>query len=355
MLSVDSITVRFVGTTQPVLDDFSLSVADGETVALLGPSGCGKTTVLRSIAGLHPIERGTISLGGENVTDVATHRRGLGLMFQEHALFPHLRVAGNVEFGLRMQGLAPEARRARVHEVLDLVGLTGHADRPVDALSGGERQRVALARAIAPAPRLLMLDEPLGSLDRALRDRLVSELQAIFAELDLSVLYVTHDQSEAMALADRMIVMNAGRAVQQGPPVEIWTRPADAFVARFLGLTNVIGVEVRNGIATTPWGLTIPIAGREGRTDIVIRSDAIGVRPAVPPGGGIPATVIGHTFAGDRIRLRLRIDARDTARSPGTAEMVELEATVDRQAPIVDAGSSVAILIHPDGVIRLDR
>ena len=242
-LAVEDVSVRFSGADDPALDDVTLDVAAGEVVALLGPSGCGKTTLLRVVAGLLEADGGRVVLDGRDLTGVPAHRRGVGLMFQDYALFPHLDVGGNAEFGLRMAGMASDARRARVAEVLELVGLAGWERRSVGPLSGGERQRVALARALAPAPRLLLLDEPLGALDRTLRDRLVPELGELFRAIGVSVVHVTHDQGEALALADRVVVMDRGRVVQEGTPAEVWARPASGFVAQFLGFANVIDTE----------------------------------------------------------------------------------------------------------------
>ena len=242
-LAVEDVSVRFAGADGPALDAVTLDVASGEVVALLGPSGCGKTTLLRVVAGLLESAGGRVVLDGRDLTGVPAHRRGVGLMFQDYALFPHLDVGGNAEFGLRMAGMAPDARRARVAEVLELVGLSGWERRSVGPLSGGERQRVALARALAPAPRLLLLDEPLGALDRTLRDRLVPELGELFRAVGVSVVHVTHDQAEALALADRVVVMDRGRVLQVGTPAEVWARPASAFVARFLGFANVLDTE----------------------------------------------------------------------------------------------------------------
>ncbi|MGZ4718453.1 MAG: ABC transporter ATP-binding protein, partial [Acidimicrobiales bacterium] len=234
MLEVRGLTVVYEGADRPAVDGLDLDVGPGEVVAVLGPSGCGKSTLLRAVAGLVPVERGTIALAGRDLAGVATHERGVGLMFQDYALFPHRDVGDNVAFGLRMRGVSRRERDQRVAELLELVGLPGAERRPVAALSGGERQRVALARAVAPAPSLLMLDEPLGALDRALRDRLVIELGELFGVIGVAVLYVTHDQGEALGLAHRVVVMDRGRVVQQGPPADVWARPASAFVARFL-------------------------------------------------------------------------------------------------------------------------
>jgi thiamine transport system ATP-binding protein len=216
-----------------------LEVAEGSTVAVLGPSGSGKSTLLRSIAGLQELDEGTVTLDSRSLEGVPAHRRGIGLMFQDDALFPHRDVAANVGFGLRMQKVARTEREARVRELLALVGLEGRERRRVSTLSGGERKRVALARALAPAPRLLLLDEPLGALDRPLHDRLVTELRALFAEIGQAALYVTHDVAEAFAVGALVAVMRDGRIVQVATPELLWAAPADAWVARFIGLQNV--------------------------------------------------------------------------------------------------------------------
>lgn len=224
---------------QVAVDGVSLAVPSGTTTAIIGPSGSGKSTLLRAIAGLEPPTRGTVSILGVDRTSAPTNRRRLGLMFQDHALFPHLDVAGNVAFGLEMQGLERGAVRRRTDEVLELVGLAGFGARSVEALSGGEAQRVALARSLAPSPKLLMLDEPLGSLDRVLREDLVGELRLLFSQLDLTVVHVTHDQQEAFSLADELVVMKDGRIEQSGAPADVWRRPSTVFVAEFLGHPNI--------------------------------------------------------------------------------------------------------------------
>ncbi len=238
LLEVRDIHISFEGTQ--VLHGVSFEVEAGEIVCLLGPSGCGKTTLMRVIAGLETADWGQVLLDGQVIDHLPAHKRGFGLMFQEYALFPHKNVYENVVFGLRMAGWGPERARQRVAEVLQLVGLAGFEERDVTGLSGGERQRVALARSLAPEPRLLMLDEPLGALDRILRDRLMVELRHILKNVGLTSLYVTHDQEEAFALADRVLIMQDGQIVQRGTPEEVYRRPATPFVARFLGLTNLI-------------------------------------------------------------------------------------------------------------------
>lgn len=235
-LAVDHVVARHQGSTIEVLHDVSFSVGVSDVLAVLGSSGSGKTSLLRAIAGLLPVQSGRVLLDGEDITDMPTHRRGIGLMFQDHALFPHLSVADNVAFGLRMAKIPSIERTRRVGEVLALVGLDGFDRREVASLSGGERQRVALARTLAPSPRVLLLDEPMGSLDRVLRDRLLPELGDLIGRLGLTVLYVTHDRSEAFALADRIAVMDAGHVVQLATPAELESAPVSEHVARLLGL-----------------------------------------------------------------------------------------------------------------------
>jgi thiamine transport system ATP-binding protein len=205
MLDVSDVLVRFDG--RAVLDDVSLHVATGEIVALLGPSGCGKSTLLRVIAGLHVPDAGRVAWNGEDLTGVPPHRRGIGLVFQDLQLFPHKDVGANVAFGLRMQGVEKQERRERVGRLLDLVGLPGYEDRRTGTLSGGEAQRVALARSLAPEPRLLLLDEPLGALDRDLHDRLAVDVRALLQRVGITAIHVTHDEAEARTIGDRLVVL----------------------------------------------------------------------------------------------------------------------------------------------------
>ncbi|MBZ0283504.1 MAG: ABC transporter ATP-binding protein [Anaerolineae bacterium] len=254
MLTIRGVQRAFEG--QPVLRGIDLEIARGEILCLLGPSGCGKTTLLRIVAGLEQADSGDVLLEGQSILSRPVHQRGFGLMFQDFALFPHLDVAANVAFGLRMQGVSIADQQTRVREALSLVNLEGFEKRDVAQLSGGERQRVALARSLAPNPRLLMLDEPLGSLDTALREQLIVELQTIIKRLGLTAIYVTHDQHEAFAVADRIAVMNAGRIEQIDAPNRIYRAPRTAFVARFLGLNNIVPVlEWRDGYARTFVGI----------------------------------------------------------------------------------------------------
>lgn len=235
MLEVRGLTKRFGEVT--AVADFSLAVADGETVALLGPSGCGKTTVLRMIAGLEQPDAGQVLLAGRDATGWPPERRGVGLVFQSYALFPHLSVGANVAYGLRFRRGVDW--KARVRELLSLVDLSGYERRKPHQLSAGQQQRVALARALAPEPGILLLDEPLSALDAALRKELRAELRALLGKLGMTALYVTHDQEEALALADRVAVMREGRLDQVAPPAELYARPRTPFVAAFLGRANL--------------------------------------------------------------------------------------------------------------------
>jgi ABC-type Fe3+/spermidine/putrescine transport system ATPase subunit len=237
ILSIREIDKRF-GERQ-ALASVSFDVRGGETVGILGPSGCGKSTLLMVIAGLETPDRGDVLWKGRSITDLPPHHRGFGLMFQDYALFPHLNVAENISFGLKMLGLDKTEIQRRVAESLELVNLPGFEERDVNTLSGGEQQRVALARSLAPRPQLLMLDEPLGSVDRTLRERLLLDLNSILEQLHLTTLYVTHDQEEAFAISDQVALMQAGHIEQFDTPTSIYHHPASLFVARFLGFTNL--------------------------------------------------------------------------------------------------------------------
>jgi ABC-type Fe3+/spermidine/putrescine transport system ATPase subunit len=237
MLEVRDLVVRFGEAT--ALDGFDLAVADRTVAALIGPSGSGKSTLLRVIAGLEQPHRGDVRWDDESILEVPPHRRDFGMMFQDYALFPHRTVAQNVAFGLRMRRLPSDDIATQTEAALDLVGLTGYGGRSVGTLSGGEQQRVALARTLAPAPRLVLLDEPLGSLDRALRERLVEEMRAIFESVGATALYVTHDRDEAFAIAERVAVIDRGRIIAEGTPQELWNHPPT------LRAADLVGVEHR--------------------------------------------------------------------------------------------------------------
>lgn len=338
MLQVEAVTKSFGNL--PVLRGVSLSVDRGEIVCLLGPSGCGKTTLLRVIAGLEPVDSGRVLLNGKSLEDVPVHERGFGLMFQDFALFPHLNVANNVAFGLKMQRETGIAER--VGEVLRLVGMGDFEKRDIHQLSGGERQRVALARSLAPNPPLLMLDEPLGSLDANLRERLAVELRRIIKEVNLAAIYVTHDQSEAFAIADRIAVMNAGNIEQVEAPQSLYLRPSTTFVAQFLGLNNIVPVKhVVSGTVVTVLG-RFTVAG--GAQSLLLHP--LGIHLAVED---TPETVSGQVveclFQGDSYRLTVACE-----------DDVELVFEVSaREAAVPDVGDNVQLTIDPEMIVPLAK
>jgi len=338
MLSLERATVRF--GARAVLDAVALDVAEHEIVCVLGPSGSGKSTLLRAVAGLQPLDSGRVLLGGRDQARVRAHQRGVGLMFQDHQLFPQRDVGGNVAFGLRMHGASRTEQADRVRDLLDLVGLPGAHRRAVASLSGGEQQRVALARALAPRPRLLMLDEPLGQLDRSLRERLVVELRELFSQLGTTVLAVTHDQGEAFALADRVVVMRDGRIAQSGTPLEVWQRPADEFVARFLGFDNVVAANVAGEAADTPWGkVPVPEGAPQGPGALLVRP--AGVRLAAPA-EGLRCTVAARTFKGTHVAVHLQ-PAEDAPRLEAACALRDAPEPGDEVGVLFDAAEIVVL------------
>ncbi len=308
MLHMQGIRKQFEQTI--VLRDIELTLNRGEILALLGPSGCGKSTLLRIIAGLEAADQGQLLLHGQPLNPIPIHRRNFGLMFQDWALFPHRNVGENIEFGLRMEGMAKAQRQQRVAEMLELVGLVGYQQRSVLELSGGERQRVALARSLAPRPQLLMLDEPLGSLDRTLRERLTEELRQIIKAAEVTAIYVTHDQNEAFVVADRLALMNAGQIVQLATPQAIYQHPKTAFVARFLSLTNLLPIQRQTSpsadlqIVETNLGTFQIQSSQTNAAYLLIRPEAAQVAQATIP--SYQGNIVEQSFRGSYQRIAWR-------------------------------------------------
>ena len=295
------------------VEEVDLELEPGTICALLGPSGCGKTTTLRLIAGLEQPDGGEIGLGDRTLsgpgTFVAPERRRIGMVFQDYALFPHLDVAGNVGYGL---GRRPD--RARVAEVLDLVGLGGDARRSVHELSGGMQQRVALARALAPTPDLILLDEPFSNLDAGLRERLRREVREILRRAGVTALFVTHDQAEALSIAELVAVMNGGRIEQLGTPEEIYGRPASRWVAGFLGEIEVVPGEAADGRAECELGRVAADPGVRGAVDVLVRPESLAVGVSGPQHAA-SATVVSRTFYGHDQLLGLELESGQVVRS----------------------------------------
>jgi len=302
---IEGLTVRFDETV--AVDDVSLHISTGERFTVMGPSGSGKSTLLRAVAGLDHIDSGTIAIDGVDMTTRPTHLRPIGLMFQEYALFPHLSVAANISYGLKMQNTPNAETRRIVSRLLEIAGLSGFEDRDISSLSGGERQRAALLRTLAPQPSLVMLDEPLGSLDLALRESLLAEMRAIIVGLGTTALYVTHDRVEAFAFADRIGIMRSGRIVRVGTPSEVWLDPRTTFVARFLGHANVVDGAV---------------LGRPGET-VLIPMNAI----SLGHGGQLESTVLETTFSEGRYLHAVATDGGITLRV-ASDEPIERNRTV---------------------------
>jgi ABC-type Fe3+/spermidine/putrescine transport system ATPase subunit len=316
-IDVDHLQVSY--GSQRVLHGVSLSVAPGEFIAILGSSGCGKTTLLRTIAGFQKAAGGAIRLSGRDVVNMPPEKRGMAMMFQSYALWPHMTVLGNVGYGLRLRGLPKEEIRARVASVLKMLNLSGLEDRKVTDLSGGQRQRVALGRALAIEPGILLLDEPLSNLDAKVRIQLRSEIKSLQNRLGFTAIHVTHDREEAMTMADRIVVMDAGRIAQVGSPKEVYDRPNSPFVASFMGAENTLdldvrpsraGVEVRVDDSTaTALGADVPV----GHVTAYFRDDIASlVDPQARIDGSIvlPGKITQRTYPGGHYRYVVAIGDR---------------------------------------------
>ena len=325
------------------VDQVSLSIAQGEFVCFLGPSGCGKTTLLRLIAGLETPEKGAVRLNGRDITGLAAHERRFGMVFQSLALFPHLTVGGNLAFSLKLAGQDPREIRERIAELLDLVRLPGLADRRIGQLSGGQRQRVAIARALAQQPPVFLLDEPFSALDAKLREDMQFELREIQKRLKITTILVTHDQREAMALADTIVVMSAGRLQQQGPPQVVYRNPANAFVADFIGLSNLVLVGVLGEdtvrLAGTVLRVTTQRALKPGAAaTLSIRPEDTALRRHETDGEqSAPATIISIRDMGSSIEARLDCGGHSI-----------LSLIPPRERDGYSAGQSVRLVLDPD-------
>jgi putative spermidine/putrescine transport system ATP-binding protein len=325
------------------LDHLDLTVRPGELVALLGPSGCGKTTTLRLLAGLEDTDTGSITVGGRDITRLPASKRDMGMVFQAYSLFPHMTVRQNVAFGLRLRRVGAAERDQRAMKMLELVGLTEQANRYPHQISGGQQQRVALARALAIEPQVLLLDEPLSALDAKVRAQLRDEIRRIQLEVGITTLFVTHDQEEALAIADRVGVMREGRLEQLAPPVEVYSRPATSFVAEFVGLTNRLVGEVRDGQLTVR-GCALPLVDSgtpDGQVVALVRPEAVTLASHdAPESGPLVGTVIAVTFLGATSRVTVNL---------GDAVVLTQLSTADATA--LPTGSRVALTIRPDPVL----
>jgi ABC-type Fe3+/spermidine/putrescine transport system ATPase subunit len=338
MLTIHNLSVSL--EEKPILRNVSLKIHRGEIFCLLGPSGCGKSTMLRSVAGLVDVDAGMILVEGQNITHTPANERGFGLMFQNYALFPHMNVAQNVMFGLKMRKYSNREAESRMREVLQTVELTDFADRGVAKLSGGQQQRVALARSLAPNPRLLMLDEPLASLDAGLRRQLMLDLRRIIKEVGITALYVTHEQQEAFAIGDRIGVMNAGRIEQIGTARSLYNQPETVFIAEFFGLHNIVPIESRsNGLAQTPIG-DFSVDPRAAA--VLIHPDGVRmVAPDTP--GAIRGRLRERVFQGNTYRAQAEV-------APDVVFSFHMSA-LDPNTP--DVGEQVALVYDDASVIGL--
>jgi spermidine/putrescine transport system ATP-binding protein len=341
MLSLEEIRKTYDG--QNLLDGISFTVHPAETICLLGSSGSGKSTLLKIITGLELPEAGQICWNGENLANVPVHQRNFGLMFQDYALFPNRNVAQNVAFGLEMKKMTSAELQKKVGDALEMVGMAAFSARRVTDLSGGEKQRVALARALAPQPRLLMLDEPLGALDRGLRDQLILDLRSILKQSGIPAIYVTHDQEEAYTIADRMLLLHEGKIIQEGKPQEVYDHPANAWVAEFLGLNNQIQgvVKLRKPLIIKTAIGEIPVQTSLCRsielgTPVTIIIKPTGVIVSSMQEGQQQARTLDCVFSGELYRLTIQIG--------GTVLKI-----ISREfyAP----GAMVGVTIRPDAVI----
>lgn len=330
-LHISNIRKSF-GTFQ-ALKDFSLSIEAGEFICLLGASGCGKTTMLRTIAGLEIPDSGTIELGGHDLTKVPCHLRNIGMVFQSLALFPHLNVSENIAYGPRLRGAAKSEIAHDVERLLDLVGLNGLGARQISALSGGQRQRVAIARALALKPSVFLMDEPFSALDAGLREKMQVEVKSIQRDLGITTVFVTHDQREAMALADRIVIMNDGKIEQSGSPDTLYAQPKTRFVAEFLGTNNIFDADLSSGQIQIH-GVQMGVAPhgakqRQGTAVIAVRPEHIRI---ATPGKGLAGTLMSQRRLGAVIERSIDVNGQTV-----------IQTSFVGQSPAIENGSTVTL------------
>ena len=335
-IGIDGLTFDY-GGARPAVDDLSFEIRKGEFIGVLGPSGCGKSTTLRMFAGLLAPTRGTITIGGRDISGAPAWERNLGVVFQSYALFPHMTVTENVAFGLKLRKLARDDIRARVVEALRAVRLDGFGDRRPAELSGGQQQRVAIARAIVIEPEILLLDEPLSNLDARLRDEMRFELRDIQRRVGITTLFVTHDQQEALTMCDRIVVMNAGRLEQIGTPTDIYDRPATPFVANFIGRANTLEARIAGGTVAIdgqplPTPAALPQGLREGDAVLaVVRPHVVRLRAEGP----LRARVLRRVFVGAMIETELEL--------PGGQRLIADLRPGDPDVDLAREGAEVAL------------
>jgi putative spermidine/putrescine transport system ATP-binding protein len=341
-LSIRSLTKSYGDFV--AVDGLDLEVPKGELVAFLGPSGCGKTTSLRMIAGLVPASSGRIVVGGQDLTEVPTHRRDMGLVFQSYALFPHMSVARNVAFGLEMRKVAKDEIARRVKEAIALVHLTGKEEHRPGQLSGGQQQRVALARALVVRPSILLLDEPLSNLDAKLRDEMRNEIRDIQKRLGITAIFVTHDQVEALTMCDTVVVMNQGRLEQAGTPVELYETPRTAFVASFVGRTNRLKAVAKDGAADFAGQRIAAPAGLAGPVEVMIRPHRVALGTGVSTGDAerqhVAGTVTRTIFAGDILQYDVDV----------AGQVVSVELATRGGEAVLEPGSKVTLSWRPQDI-----
>jgi len=327
---------------KPLLSAVSFTLQKGEILCLLGPSGSGKTTLLRILSGLELPEEGDISFGGKNLAGIPPHKRHFGMMFQDYALFPHKNIAENVGFGLEMQNWTQEKQQQRITEMLSLVGLQGFEQRRLETLSGGERQRVALARSLAPQPQLLLLDEPLGSLDRTLRDHLAGEIRAILKSQNVTAVFVTHDQSEAFTVADQIAILHRGKMEQLAPPEQLYRHPANEAVARFLGFQNIVAVD---DIASITENLKLPRQLLNGHKKLLIRPEAANIiinDRDIRPEASLCGTITKRIFQGQLFQITVRTGQL----------LLSFSLPIDPSPPAI--GENITLRLNPAAIVPLN-